>query len=408
VGETWNPKDAAEVQAAVQDAVAQGRALELVGAGSRRGFGRPVTADVVLDLSALCGVVSYQPEELVVTLAPGVRLAELQALLATRRQQLAFEPPDLGPLWGLPAGRGTIGGMVMTGKGGPRRLTAGAPRDHCLGVKGVNGFGEAFAAGGRVVKNVTGFDLPKLVAGSFGTLCAVTELTLKVLPAPDDAATLVLLGLDDAAAIRAMSLALGSPAQAASAAHLPAEIAGASVLAGRIGAGVAATLLRLEGVTPSIAARRAHLAGMLEAAAPQILLDRDETQAVWKQVADVAVFAGDPDRPVWLISVPPAAGARVGARLAEELDGRCFYDWGGGGVWLEAPPAADAHAAHIRGVLAQAVGADGHATLIRAPGPVRSTMSPFQPLAPALAALTERVRAQFDPDRLFNPGRMGA
>lgn len=405
--ETWKPADAAEVEIAVRDATSQRKTLELLGSGSRRAFGRPVAADVVLDLSALAGVVAYQPEELVVTLAPGVPLADLQAMLAARRQQLAFEPPDFGPLWGLPAGQGTVGGMVMVGKGGPRRLTAGAPRDHTLGVKGVNGFGEAFAAGGRVVKNVTGFDLPKLVAGSFGTLCAVTELTLKALPAPEDAATLVLLGLDDAVAMRAMSLALGSPAQVASAAHLPAEVAGVSTLAGRLGAGVAATLLRLEGVTPSIAARSAHLARALESAAPQVLLDRAESAAIWKEVADVAFFVGDVERPVWLLSVPPAAGARVGARLAQDLGGRGFYDWGGGGVWLETPSASDAHAAHIRAVLAEVVGADGHATLIRAPEAVRTATPPFQPQAPALAALTERVRAQFDPQRLFNPGRMG-
>ncbi|MDP3594860.1 MAG: hypothetical protein Q8R94_23605, partial [Phenylobacterium sp.] len=291
------------------------------------------------------------------------------------------------------------------GRGGPRRLTAGGPRDHCLGVKGVNGFGESFAAGGRVVKNVTGFDLPKLIAGSFGTLCAATELTVKVLPAASDTATLAVLGLGDDAAMKIMSQALGSAAQVSSAAHLPADIARVSAAAGVFGQ-AAVTLLRLEGVRPSVAARVGHLAQALESAGPQILLDREASIAIWKQVADAAWFAGGADTVVWKLSVPPSLGAAVGARLAGELSGRCYYDWGGGGVWLELPGADHAHAARVREVLQEVAGGDGHATLMRAADAVRATEDPFQPLAPGVAALTERVRAQFDPQGIFNPGRM--
>ena len=205
----WTPKDAAGAEQAVKDALAEGRTLELVGTGTRRGFGRPVEAEVSLDLSALRGVVTYQPEELILAAGPATPMSEIAAMLAERGQCLAFEPPDFGPLWGLPAGQGTLGGAMMTGRGGPRRLTAGGPRDHCLGLKGVNGFGEAFAAGGRVVKNVTGFDVAKLATGSFGTLCVVTELTLKVLPAPPQAQTLAIRGLTDEAAMGVMAKALG-------------------------------------------------------------------------------------------------------------------------------------------------------------------------------------------------------
>ena len=225
MGESWTPKDADEARAAVGEALAQGRSLELVGTGTRRGFGRPVEAGFGLDLSALRGVVTYQPEELILAARPAPPMSEIAAMLAERGQCLAFEPPDFGPLWGLPAGQGTLGGAMMTGRGGPRRLTAGGPRDHCLGLKGVNGFGEAFAAGGRVVKNVTGFDVAKLATGSFGTLCVVTELTLKVLPAPPQAQTLAIRGLTDEAAMGVMAKALGCPAQVSSAAHLPADVA---------------------------------------------------------------------------------------------------------------------------------------------------------------------------------------
>lgn len=396
--QTWSPRTAEEAREAVADALAQGLSMELVSQGTRRGLGRPVEAQVMLDLSGLSGVVAYQPEELILAVRPATPMAEVQDLLARHGQHLAFEPPDFGPLWDLPAGAGSIGGAVMIGRGGPRRLTAGGPRDHCLGLKGVNGFAEAFAAGGRVVKNVTGFDLPKLVAGSFGTLCVTTELTLKVLPAPAETATLAVLGLTDAQGAAVMSKALGSPAQVSAAAHLPADVAPG---------GAAMTLLRLEGVRPSVAARVAHLAELLERAGPQALLDDEASRAIWKQVADAAWFAGG-DQPLWKLSVPPTKGADVGRRLAAELSGRCFYDWGGGGIWLELPPAPDAHAGAVRELLAEIVGGDGHATLMRASAEVRAAVPPLQPLAPALAALSERVRRQFDPQNLFNPGRMYA
>lgn len=397
---TWSPSNAEEAGACVAQALADDLPVELVGTGTRRGFGRPVDAAAILDLSALRGVVAYQPEELILAVAPATPMAEIAELLDQRGQCLAFEPPDFGPLWGLAPGQGTVGGAMLTGRGGPRRITAGGPRDHCLGVKGVNGFGEAFGAGGRVVKNVTGFDITKLVTGSFGTLCVVTELTLKVLPAPPDATTLAILDLSDAAAVSAMSRALGCTAQVSSAAHLPAGVCD------RFG-GRAATLLRVEGVRPSVAARIGHLAELLDGLGEQALLDRDAGAALWRAIGDAAFFAGS-ERPVWKLSVPPAKGAAVGERLTRQLDGRCFYDWGGGAVWLETSEAPDAHAGLVRSVLREVVGGDGHATLMRAAREIRAAVAPFQPPSPGVAALTERVRRQFDPQGLFNPGRMYA
>ena len=405
MGETWSPADADQTVEAVKDALAGGRTLELLGRGTRRAFGRPVAADAVLDLSALAGVVAYQPEELILVVRPGTPMAEIAQLLAANGQCLAFEPPDFGPLWGLPAQGGSIGGAVMTGRGGPRRLTAGGPRDHSLGVKGVNGFGEAFAAGGRVVKNVTGFDLPKLTAGSFGTLFAVTELTLKVLPAPPTSQTLSIGGLSDQAAMTAMAKAMGCPAQVSSAAHLPADIACGSAVPEVAGAGASATLLRVEGVKPSVSARIAHLADLLAGLGPLTMLDHEASSAAWAEIADARLLAGG-ETQVWKLSVPPTLGAEIGRSLAGDLGGRCVYDWAGGGVWLEAPAAPDAHAPQVRAVLAKVAGGDGHATLMRASQEVRACTPPFQPPSPAVAALSERVRRQFDPQGIFNPGRM--
>jgi glycolate oxidase FAD binding subunit len=399
----WKAATAAQTQDAVRQALAAGSSLELMGQGSRRNFGRPMNTQAALDLSALDNIIAYQPDELVVTLQPGLGLAALKTMLAENNQMLAFEPPDYGPLWGHPEGRGTIGGAVLTGGGGPRRLSAGAARDHCLGVKGVNGLGETFAAGGRVVKNVTGFDLPKLIAGSFGTLCAVTELTLKVMPAPPDSLTLAALGLDDQAAVALMARALASPAAVTAAAHLPGSVASASGIAA-IAASGGATLFRLEGFTPGVRARAAHLAKVLGGAAA-LELDHADSLALWKEVGNAAFFASRRERLVWRLSVPPSHGPHF-AQLATACGGRHYYDWGGGCVWLELPPADDGHAPSVRQTLKQVVGDDGHAVLLRAPAGIRAAYPPFQPLPPALAALNVQVTRQFDPRGVFNPGRL--
>lgn len=387
----WSPASSGEVVDAVRSALADRSRLEILGRGGRRSFGRPVEADVRLELSKLARVIDYQPEELVVTVEPGIRIIDLEALLAKRRQHLAFEPPDYGPLWARAAGDGSIGGVVMTGAGGPRRLTAGAPRDHVLGVKGVNGFGQTFAAGGRVVKNVTGFDLSKLIAGSFGTLAVVTELALKVLPAPPDQLTLALDGLDEEEAIGVLSRALGSPAAVSAAAHLPADLAPQRQ---------PATLMRIEGFSTSIASRASHLDGLFAHLGSMRRLDGDTSRRLWSRIGGADLFG--PNEVVWKICVAPTAAVRLG----REIGGRRFYDWGGGVLWIALPPVADAYASRVRAALKAIAGDDGHATLVRAPEATRRAVAPFQPASLPLEGLTRRIKQQFDPQGVLNPGRM--
>jgi len=389
MGETMRPRDAGELRQAVEWALSEGATLDVRGTGSKTALGRPMRCDHVLDLSGISGIVDYAPEELVVTLRAGTPIREVEALLAQRNQMLAFEPPDLGPLLGGEAGQGTLVGTIMGNWAGPRRLSAGAARDHLLGFSGVNGRGEAFKSGGRVMKNVTGYDLSKLLAGSWGTLAVLDEVSVKVLPAPDQTRTLVLHGLDDAAAVKAMCAAMGSS-------H---EVSGAAHVEGR-------TALRLEGVAPSVEAR---LKGLREALAGvgtrQEELGTLESRAFWREVRDVAPFVSLADAIVWKISCPPTEGPAVVARIAAQRpQARAFYDWSGGLVWLALPPSADGDAGIVRGALG-ATG--GHATLVRAPEAVRAAVPVFQPQAAALAALAGRVKESFDPKRLFNPGRMG-
>src|ERR1700722_3239636 len=254
-GSSLTPRDAAEVEQAIRSALTDGKALEVVGHGTKRAIGRPAQWDAPLDLSALTGVTLYEPEELVLSARAGTALSEIEALVAAKGQQLAFEPIDCGPL---------IGGAIASNLSGPRRIKAGAARDHVLGIAAVSGRGEAFKAGGRVVKNVTGYDLCKLMAGSWGTLAALTEVTIKTLPKPETEATVAVLGLDDAAAARAMAAAMASPCEVSGAAHLPAATAARFPMGGAVAAGRALALLRLEGVAPSVAHRKAALLAVLK------------------------------------------------------------------------------------------------------------------------------------------------
>jgi glycolate oxidase FAD binding subunit len=386
---TIRPRDAKELRQAVEWALNEGVTLDVRGESSKLALGKPLRCAQVLDLSGISGIVDYAPEELVVTLRAGTPMREVEALLAQRNQMLAFEPPDLGPLLGQAPGQGTLVGAVMGNLAGSRRLSAGAARDHLLGFSGVNGRGEAFKSGGRVMKNVTGYDLSKVLAGSWGTLAVLDEVSVKVLPAPDQTATLLLLGLDDAAAVRAMCAAMGSPHEVSGAAHVPGK-----------------TALRLEGVAPSVEARLKGLRELMaDAGAKMEELGTLESRVFWREVRDVVPLKAAPDAVVWKISCPPTEGPAILARIrTRRPSAQAFYDWSGGLIWLALPPSDDADHKIVR----EALGATGgHATLIRAPEAVRAAVPVFQPQSAALVALAARVKESFDPKGLFNPGRMG-
>jgi glycolate oxidase FAD binding subunit len=243
--------------------------------------------------------------------------------------------------------------MIGAGLAGPRRIKAGGVRDHLLGAHAVSGFGDSFKTGGRVVKNVTGYDLCKLLAGSWGTLAVMTEVTLKVMPKPESERTLVLSGLDDVTANRAMTAALGSPFDVSGAAHVPnsAFRAGVGPLAELLPPPQTATLLRLEGIAASVAARADSLAKVLAPfGAVDVLTDIGST-AVWSTIRDVRPFAVGGELgawPVWRIVCPPASGGALGQALARETGGDVIYDWGGGLIWAALPPTPDAQAALLR------------------------------------------------------------
>ena len=406
-----------EVLDAVAEALAEGTRLEILGAGTKRNYGRPVEAGQRLSLSRLAGITLYEPNELVMTARPGTPLAEIEASLDENNQQLAFEPADYGPLLAGSEGVGeaggaTIGGIFACDLSGPRRIAAGAARDHILGVKAVSGRAEAFKSGGRVVKNVTGYDMSKLLTGSFGTLAVMTEVTFKVLPAPHDSRTVVIPGLDDRAALDAMTKALAGPWEVTAAAHLPKPLAQRSWVA-RIAGANAATVLRLEGPAPSVAARAEGLGKGLADLGPAGELAHADTRALWREIRDVhplvSLPALGPGCEVWRISAPPSEAAAITERIAGNLRTLAFYDWGGGLIWLAVGALDDMAATKRAAIVRAAIGdAGGHGTLIRADAETRRTVPVFQPQPDALAGLTRRVKENFDPKGILNAGRMYA
>lgn len=370
------PKTELELSDIVRSATAP---FEVMGTGTKRGLGRKVSDRQQLSVQNFSKVLAYEPEELILDIGAGALLSDVEKLVDSKQQYLAFEPPDLSKLLGSKHS-GTMGGMLACNLSGPRRIKAGAARDHVLGLSAVSGRGEIFKAGARVVKNVTGYDVPKLMAGSYGTLAVFTSVIFKVLPKPETEETIILKGLDDAAAVTQMSLAMQSSCEVSGASHIPDF----------------GTFLRLEGVAPSVIYRRDKLLRLLGGKAD--VLNAENSAKQWRNIRDVIALVDDQQRAVWRLSVTPSLAPSIIAKLKGQMDFRYYFDWAGGLIWLDTVQDA---ALIIRSTIGS-----GHATLIRAADEMRAHTDVFQPQAEAHAALSTRVKHSFDPKGLFNPGRM--
>lgn len=390
----FTPKTEAEAAQLVADLSLTRKPVTIQGGATRLGIGRPIQTEATISTQRLTGVTLYEPAELVISAQAGTRVAEVEATLAAKGQMLPFEPMDHRLIFGT-TGEPTIGGVVAGNHSGPRRINAGACRDALIGLRLINGRGEAVKSGGRVMKNVTGLDLAKLATGSWGTLGLFTEVTFKVLPRPESALTLLFKGLSDIRAVALLSAALGSPFEPSGAAHLPAGL----------NRPVARTVLRLEGFATQLTHRTGALSRLLAGFGAPEVIDGDASARLWAGIRDCEFLSQPADAALWRISTAPNRGPAVTSAIAQAVDGaRWFYDWGGGLIWLSVPAQADAAAATIRAAVAQA---GGHATLIRAPREIRACVEVFQPLGP-LAGVTGGIKSSFDPGRIFEPGRMYA
>lgn len=391
---THTPRSEAEAASIIADAGARRVPLSIMGAGTKRGLGRFTQTQDVLSSAALTGITLNEPAELVISARAGTPLAEIERKLADDRQRLPFEPMDYRPLLGT-SGEPTIGALAATNLSGPRRIKAGACRDSFLGARFVNGRGEVVKSGGRVMKNVTGLDLTRLMAGAFGTLGFLTEVTFKVVPLPETEATLLIGELSDRRGIEALSAGLGSPFEVTGAAHLP----------GGIDEERARTLLRLEGFESAVSYRVSALVETLRDFGKANVLEAQESERVWREVRDATFLASPTDTAIWRISVAPTKAPSLTEALGPKLRARWFYDWGGGLVWLSCSSTQDAGAALVHEA---ARSAGGHALLVRAPEAVRAAVDVFQPQPEAIMKLTRALKASFDPSGVLEPGRMHA
>ncbi|QWW68493.1 glycolate oxidase subunit GlcE [Rhizobium sp. WYJ-E13] len=394
------PASEEEAAAIIRAHAQEGRALAISGGDTRSGFGNAVEAEDRLRSTGLSGIVAYNPCEMVMTAKAGTPLAEVQAALAENSQMLAFEPMDHRALMGT-SGEPTIGGVFAANVSGPRRFVAGAARDSLLGIRFVNGKGEIIKAGGRVMKNVTGLDLVKLLSGSHGTLGLMTEVTFRVPPRPKTEETIVISGLSDAEAANAMAAAMALPVEVSGAAHLPLTVTW-KFLGGKLPEGEA-TVLRIEGLPGSVDSRAAKLLSSMGSFGQATRLDAAASRQIWQEIRDVAPYADGTARPVWRVSMAPNTGHQLVAALRLEAGVDAFYDWQGGLIWMrmEADPEADLVRRFVKAL------GGGHATLVRAPANARAAISAFHPAEEAVALLSRRVKEKFDPAGIFNPGKMG-
>ena len=384
-------REAAEL---IRDAAQSGTSFEIISSGTKRNLGRPVAANGLLDMSALAGIIDYKPEELVLSARAGTRLSEIEAVLAEHHQIVGFEPREWAPMLGAPAGMQTIAGVVAADVCGPRRVKSGSVRDHVIGCRFINGHGEIIKAGGTVIKNVTGFDIPKLMCGAFGTLGVLTEVTLRVLPRAQRSATLVLYNRAPEAGLGALIVAAQTPADATALAYLPCLAIGLMDSSARDLRGAA--LIRIDG-TPAALDEKIRLLRARFPEAETALLNHEETETVFRNIGDGSVFGHEGD--IWRLCVPPSRAAQTIAEAEAQL---WYADWAGGLLWLQLPASPEV-AQRLRGITAKF---GGHATLFRASPEARQAIDVFEPEAPVRSNLTKAVKQAFDPERVFNRGRM--
>lgn len=372
------PTTQSEAVDIIRGGLAKSSSLKIVGGGTRQSIGRDVFTDEVLSTGRLVGITLYEPAELVMSARVGTSLAEIKHELSSRGQFMAFEPPDFRETLES-AGVPSIGGVFATNSSGPRRLVSGAARDHLLGVTLINGRADVIRAGGRVMKNVTGLDVTKLVCGAYGTLGLMTEVTFKVLPRPTFEQTLVLRLESVSDAVNLMTRAMGTPF----------EISGAAFRDHKV-------YLRVEGVAESVRYRIQALAAALSR--QDRIIEAEESAATWRDIKSLAGLGAPTGWEIWRLSIAPSKVASALALLPPEC--RLLLDWSGGLAWI-------ASELPIEDVMRPAAArAGGHLMLFRAAEDRRRAISPFHPLSAGTKRLTQGIKNSLDPSRIFNPGKM--
>lgn len=405
--ECFSPESEQQAAALVRWALSEDKTLALRGTNTKQGFGMAVEADCELALERLTGIVEYHPEELVMQARPGTSLAEIEQALGQRRQRLEFEPPLLARLYGMDeeSAGGTIGGVFAGNLAGPRRFKAGGARDHILGVRAVNGRGEIYKSGGKVIKNVSGYDLSKLAAGSWGTLSVLTELSFKVLPAPPASASLAVWGMSTAEGVSLLTTLASSPCEPSGLAFLPGAALAAIDQDALELTGESLTIARLEGAKSSVKERMRSLKQLAPAGRQAEVLPPEASELCWTWIRDLAPLQATQACPIVLRAAIPPASAVALAGFLDQLEGCAWHlDAAGNWLWAGLPQAAPTE--QLDALRREVAAAGGSVTLYRAPEAVKKRAGIYAFPDEAVKNLNEKIKNSFDPRHVFNPGRL--
>mgnify|MGYP003138363197 CR=1 FL=1 len=386
----------------IQDARDKGSALEILGHGTKRSIGHYNEKNVPLSMRRFSEITFYEPSELVISARAGTPIVEIEREIKGYNQHLPFEYLDFSSLFDTEPGYGTVASLFATNFSGSRRLLKGSARDHLLGIKAINGRGENFSSGGRVMKNVAGLDLAKLMANSWGTLAVMTEVTIKLLPKPPTECTLFMYGLEEDIALEALRSAVSTPFEVSGAVHLCRDHAHPCLEGVTYVRDKAVTAIRLENTAKSIAYRSEKIKDLLSAFGDIYYIDEPESKLFWQNMRQLQFLSGRHDA-VWRISTSPQRAYQSARQIKKLVDSQVSYDWGGGLLWISTRGVADMGSSDIRRIIAQA---GGHASLIHAGSEASQIVSPFHPLDPTHMKLTKALKQMFDPDSVLNPGRM--
>jgi glycolate dehydrogenase FAD-binding subunit len=391
-----------ELASFLGEATASQTAVEIIGGHTKRQFGRPRYGESAISTHILRGIRSYNPVERIITVQAGCLVADLERELAEHGQMLGFEPVDMAAVFGDEVGGATVGGVICSNLAGSRRIAVGGVSDNLLGVKAVAGTGEVFHSGGAVSRGAAGIDLKRIMTGSWGTLAALVEVSLRVHAMPEDTRTIVLFGLSEEIAVEAMSSALLTSTGVTGTIHLEPNIAARLWSEELREPGQSVTALRLENRSKVSAKRLDDLKDALRAYGEMLVLENDQSLGLWHELRQLRVLPSS-NKPLWRISAIPSKAFQVVTAIRRYMSVDAVYDWSGGLIWLEVPESADAGATEIRRVMAST---GGHATLVRAPDEVKATINVFEPMHSGVELITKRLKEVFDPAGILNPGRM--
>jgi glycolate oxidase FAD binding subunit len=405
MADVYMARNEAELTEFIRSANAGSYAIEICGFRSKREAGRPLKPSAVVSAAKLSGITLYEPQELVISAKAGTPLHEVEAALDRHNQELGFEPADYSRIFGTDPLAASMGAIAAMNISGPRRILRGAARDHLLGIRAVNGEGDAIKSGGRVMKNVTGVDLVRGLSGSWGTLAVFTELTFRVVPRSPEGRTIVFLGLADEAATGVMSAAMGTPYEVSGTIHLHGSLAGRLDDPEIAPPKTAVTALRLEGGPQSLAYRMEKLRRELAPFGDTYELDAGRSRKFWADIRSLVFLSAEFERPLWRITAAPSKAALIVRALSPFFEVNAAYEWSGGLLWVELPPSSDASVTEVRRVLAEF---EADSMLMRAPRPVRSSIEVFHPLPFTKMKIVKALKNAFDPAAVLNHGRMYA